>query len=250
MTTEIELHRACTGNCLRAAVTFEEAGLPYTPVRLDLRHGAHGALDYLSLNPAGKVPTVVDRRGVGEPFILTQSNAIMLWVAEQRPGLLLSVDDPAQRATTLERYFYFITDVIERSRAAFQLRKSGEHAGSACLDRVALEAAVFSEIFLKDSEFMAGASLSPTLPAGLSSPSSNRASTGRAARAFAIGWTPLRRGRPCGAACTPSMRRTRTQMMTDDDFCTGKRRADPLFHHGEDRPAPTSSNAPEGTMRR
>jgi GST-like protein len=156
MTTEIELHGARTGNCLRAAVAFEEAGLPYTPVRLDLRHGAHGAPDYLSLNPAGKVPTVVDRRGVGEPFILTQSNAIMLWVAEQRPGLLLSVDDPAQRATTLERYFYFITDVIERSRAAFQLRKSGEHAGSAYLDRVALEAAVFSEIFLKDSEFVAG----------------------------------------------------------------------------------------------
>jgi GST-like protein len=156
MTTEIELHGARTGNCLRAAVTFEEAGLPYTPVRLDLRHGAHGASDYLSLNPAGKVPTVVDRRGAGEPFVLTQSNAIMLWVADQRPGLLLSVDDPAQRATTLERYFYFITDVIERSRAAFQVRRSGDNAGSAYLDQVALEAAVFSEIFLKDSEFMAG----------------------------------------------------------------------------------------------
>jgi GSH-dependent disulfide-bond oxidoreductase len=39
MTTEIELHGARTGNRLRAAVTFEEAGLPYTPVRLDLRHG-------------------------------------------------------------------------------------------------------------------------------------------------------------------------------------------------------------------
>jgi GST-like protein len=156
MTTEIELHGARTGNCLRVAVTFEESGIPYTPVRLDLRHGAHGAPDYLVLNPAGKVPTVVDRREVGKPYVLTQSNAIMLWVAEQRPGLLIPVDDMAQRSTTLERYFYFITDVIERSRAAFQLRASGDHEGSAYLDQLALESAVFSEIFLKNAEFMAG----------------------------------------------------------------------------------------------
>jgi GST-like protein len=140
---------------------------------------------------------------VGEPFILTQSNAITLWVAEQRPGLLLSVDDPAQRATTLERYFYFITDVIERSRAVFQLRKSGEHAGSAYLDRVALEAAAFSEIFLKDSEFVAGDRFSIANIAGWT---------------IRIDWS----GRPCGAACTPSMRRTRTQMMKDDDFLHGQ----------------------------
>jgi GST-like protein len=126
------------------------------PVLLDLRGGDQGAADYLSLNPAGKVPTVVDRRGAGAPFVLTKSNAIMLWVADQRPGLLLSVDEPGERARALERTFYFITEVIERSRAAFEQRKSGDRDGADHLDQVALEAAEFSEIFLKEAAFMAG----------------------------------------------------------------------------------------------
>jgi GST-like protein len=43
MKTTLELYGAQTGNCIRAAIALEEAGLSYTPKLVDLSSGAHGA---------------------------------------------------------------------------------------------------------------------------------------------------------------------------------------------------------------
>ncbi len=58
-----------------------------------------------------KVPTLIDRSVGGEPFVLTQSNAIALYAADKAPGTLLP-EDPLARIIALERHIYFVTDAI------------------------------------------------------------------------------------------------------------------------------------------
>jgi GSH-dependent disulfide-bond oxidoreductase len=70
-----------TGNCIRAAMALEEAEIPYIVRRYDPRTPGLGEAEYKKLNPTGKVPTLVDHSQSDDPFVLTQSNAIMLYAA-------------------------------------------------------------------------------------------------------------------------------------------------------------------------
>lgn len=153
----IDLYGARTGNCLRVTVALEEAGLPYRPIRLDLRRGEHQTAEFLALNPDGKVPVIVDRIDGDETLVLTQSNAILFYVAEAAPGTLFPVDGVRQRAVAYERFFYFLTDVIAPSHAAFQLRANGvKDSSSQVLDLRAMKTLTAAERFVETSEFIAG----------------------------------------------------------------------------------------------
>ena len=103
MKTTLELYGAQTGNCIRAAIALEEAGLSYMPKLVDLSSGAHQGVDRLALNPLGKVPVLVEKEEDRDPFILTQSNAIILYAARESAGLLLPEND-RDRAIVLERF--------------------------------------------------------------------------------------------------------------------------------------------------
>ena len=103
MKTTLELYGAQTGNCIRAAIALEEAGLSYTPKLVDLSSGAQRGVDHLALNPAGKVPVLVEKEEDREPFILTQSNAIILYAAGKAAGRLPEND--RDRAIVFERFF-------------------------------------------------------------------------------------------------------------------------------------------------
>jgi GST-like protein len=157
MPDPVELHGARTGNCLRVSIALEEAALPYTVLRVDLGEGEQRSPAHLRLNPEGKVPILVDRSRPGEPFVLSQSNAIILWATAQAPGRLAPRDEGPERARVLERFFYFVTDVIARSHAAFALRRGG-HADDAAraLDALAVDALLAAEQFVTKRPFMAG----------------------------------------------------------------------------------------------
>lgn len=153
----IDLYGARTGNCLRVAIALEEAGLPYRPVRLDLRRGEHRTAEFLALNPDGKVPVIVDRVDGDEVLVLTQSNAILFYVAEAASETLFPVGGTRRRVVAYERFFYFLTDVIAPSHAAFQLRASGvKDSSPQGLDLRAMKALSVAERFVKTSEFIAG----------------------------------------------------------------------------------------------
>jgi GSH-dependent disulfide-bond oxidoreductase len=154
MTGTIELHGERTGNCLRISVALEEAGLPYSVVHVDLRSGAHRRPDHLKLNPWGKVPSIVDSTVAGEPFVLSQSNAIIFYLDQKAPGHIFPSDDVRARAIALERFFYFLTEVISTGMSSFQLG-SGQ-PGQLILRDAALSSLIASNRFLTDSRFMAG----------------------------------------------------------------------------------------------
>ncbi len=156
MKTTLELYGAQSGNSIRAAIALEEAGLAYTPKFVDLSSGEQRGADHLARNPAGKVPVLVEVEEGRETFILTQSNAIILYAAGKAPGRLLP-ENERERAIVLERFFFFVTDVIAVSHAAFSLRTlpAAKEGQTTLMDRalVTLETA---ETYVGHNEFIAG----------------------------------------------------------------------------------------------
>jgi GST-like protein len=154
MSVSYELIGAPTGNCLRAAIALEVAGLPYASRRLDLRKGEQRSPAHLQLDPLGKVPVLVSMEAA-RPLVLRQSNAIMLFAADAAPGVLLPAD-PWQRASVYEPYFFVLTDIIAPNHAAFHLRQHDLPAPAGMLQRRALEKAAYCETLLATSSFLAG----------------------------------------------------------------------------------------------
>jgi glutathione S-transferase len=88
-----------SGNCLKVKWTAEKLGIPYRWIQTDVRQGATRTPEFLAINPAGQVPTVVLEDG--RP--LAQSNAIILHLAE---GSALIPADRYERARMLEWLFW------------------------------------------------------------------------------------------------------------------------------------------------
>ncbi|PYY68954.1 glutathione S-transferase [Pseudomonas jessenii] len=155
MNDRIELFGANTGNSLRAAIALEEAGIAYTARRLDLYAQEHRGPDYLALNPAGKVPTLVDH-GTTPALVINQSNAIIQYADSIAPGKLAPAQPGPERTRVIDRYFFFVTDVIAPSHAAFFLHQARQDKAAAIIDLRVIEQLTYAESFLT-GEFMAGA---------------------------------------------------------------------------------------------
>lgn len=88
-----------SGNCLKVKWTADYLGRPYRWIELDVLKGESRTPQFLAINPAGQVPTVV--LPGGRP--LAQSNAIILHLAE---GSDLIPDAAYDRARMLEWMFW------------------------------------------------------------------------------------------------------------------------------------------------
>jgi GST-like protein len=154
MQAQVELYGSETGNSLRAAIALSEAQIVFLPKRMDLHAGAHRQPEFLKLNPAGKVPTLVDYN-YSPPLVINQSNAIIQYADAKMPGRLSSPSSDTERFKVYDRFFFFITDVIATSHAAFYLRQMGQREASAPLDERALEHLMAAEGFL-DQGYIAG----------------------------------------------------------------------------------------------
>ena len=88
-----------SGNCLKVKWVARALGVPFEWREVDIMTGATHTPDYLAMNPAGQVPTVVLEDG----RTLAQSNAIILHLAE---GSALIPEDAYERAKMLEWLFW------------------------------------------------------------------------------------------------------------------------------------------------
>jgi maleylacetoacetate isomerase len=77
----------------RVRIALNWKGLDVTHHPIDLRVGAHHNADYLSVNPQGLVPCLVDA-----PAALSQSLAIIEYLEETHPMPPLLPTDPVERA--------------------------------------------------------------------------------------------------------------------------------------------------------
>jgi len=87
--------------------------------------------------------------------VLSQSNAILLYIAEKSSSGLLPAD-PQNRGRAYERFFYFVTDVIAPSHASFALRGRPGPQAAALLNERAISALEFADTFVRRSRYMAG----------------------------------------------------------------------------------------------
>lgn len=151
----IRLYGAQTGNCRRAAIALEEAGISYSVSRVDLQAGEHKTAAFRALNPRGLVPVMVEEGETGADLVLTQSNAIMFYAAS-RSRERLTPDSGEQAAWFFDRLFHFITEVIAPNGNAFALMQQGNEPGARFLAGRSIDALVQAERFLTDAPYIAG----------------------------------------------------------------------------------------------
>jgi GST-like protein len=82
----IDLYTASTPNGWKASIALEELALPYTVHRLDLQGGEQKQQPFLTINPNGRIPAIVDR-DVGDLAVF-ESGAILIYLAEKAGALL------------------------------------------------------------------------------------------------------------------------------------------------------------------
>lgn len=90
-----------SGNCLKAKWTADYLGLDYEWVPLDIMKGETRTDAFLAVNPFGQVPTLA----LPDGRIITQSNAIIVYLAEAHGGKLLP-EDPFARSRVFQWLFW------------------------------------------------------------------------------------------------------------------------------------------------
>ena len=103
----LQLYSLPTPNGVKVSIMLEETGLPYEVHLVDFGKGDQRTPEYLSLNPYGKIPAIIDPAGPGgKPLPLFESGAILLYLAEKTGKFMPT--DPAARYETLEWLFFQI----------------------------------------------------------------------------------------------------------------------------------------------
>lgn len=93
---------------IRPRWTLQELGVEFESVIVDGRRGENRTPEFLKLNPAGKLPVLVD----GE-LVLNESVAICLYLAAKHPQGGLLPTDLATR-TELDRWLWFTVTELEQ----------------------------------------------------------------------------------------------------------------------------------------
>ena len=102
------LYGCANSRSLRATWALEHAGADYDYVHVDLFSGEGRRAPFLGINPAGKVPVLVD-----DGFSLTESAAIVGYVGERFPASGLLPQSLHERADYW-RWASFITTELEQ----------------------------------------------------------------------------------------------------------------------------------------
>jgi GST-like protein len=97
----IQLYSLPTPNGVKVSVMLEETGLPYEPHLVSFDARDQQSPEFLSLNPYGKIPAILDPTGPGgQPLALFESGAILVYLADKSGRFLPR--DGAGRYETLQ----------------------------------------------------------------------------------------------------------------------------------------------------
>lgn len=106
----LQLYSLPTPNGVKVSIMLEEIGLPYEAHTINIGQNETWTSEFLSLNPNGKIPAIIDPDGPGgKPFGLFESGAILVYLAEKSGRLL--PNDPAARYETLAWLFFQMASV-------------------------------------------------------------------------------------------------------------------------------------------
>jgi GST-like protein len=105
----LQLYSINSPNGVKVSIMLEEIGLPYEPHLVLIGENESWTPEFLSLNPNGKIPAIIDPNGPdGGPIALFESGAILTYLAD-KTGMLLP--GGARRYETLQWVFWQVGHV-------------------------------------------------------------------------------------------------------------------------------------------
>ena len=97
----IDLYTWSTPNGRKVSIMLEEVGLPYRVHAVDITKGEQHKPEFVAISPNAKIPAIVDPDGPdGQPIILFESGAILIYLAEKTGRFYSS--DPRTRYVILQ----------------------------------------------------------------------------------------------------------------------------------------------------
>src|ERR687896_1969364 len=105
---QMKLYEFGPTRSMRVRWTLQELGVDFEPVRINLLAGEHQRPEFLKINPAGRIPVLVD----GD-LVLTESVAIVLYLAEKYPERALLPAGLNERAQ-VNRWLLFAATELEQ----------------------------------------------------------------------------------------------------------------------------------------
>ena len=106
----LQLYSLPTPNGVKVSIMLEEIGLPYEVHLVDFNKDDQKTGEFLSLNPNGKIPAIIDPNGPdGAPLPLFESGAILTYLADKAGRLLPQL--PAARYQCLQWLFFQVGGV-------------------------------------------------------------------------------------------------------------------------------------------
>lgn len=103
--SKVQLYSFPTPNGVKVSIALEELGLPYEAHTVRIGKDDQKTDAFLSLNPNGKIPAIIDPDGPGgKPLGLFESGAILVYLAEKTGSLMPR--DAALRYECLQWVFF------------------------------------------------------------------------------------------------------------------------------------------------
>jgi GSH-dependent disulfide-bond oxidoreductase len=85
----LQLYSLPTPNGVKVSIALEELALSYEPHLVDIGKNESWSQEFLSLNPNGKIPAILDPNGPeGKPLGLFESGAILLYLSDKTGKLM------------------------------------------------------------------------------------------------------------------------------------------------------------------
>ncbi|ACY13857.1 glutathione S-transferase family protein [Haliangium ochraceum] len=146
-----------TPNCHKVLILAEELNLAYEIVPVNIREGAQNSAEYRQRNANGKVPVLEVEQPGGEPLIIAESAAILIYLAEQS-GRFFAPEGP-QRYSALQWLMFQMSSVGSMGSQAVHFLRLEEKIPYA-IDRYKREVERLYKVMdqrLGESEYFAGA---------------------------------------------------------------------------------------------
>lgn len=102
----MQLYEFAPTRSIRVRWMLQELGVDFESITVNLLAGDHCRPEFLKINPAGKVPVLVD-----DDLVLTESVAIVLYLAEKYPHKGLVPSDIKQRSQIYRWLLFAVTEL-------------------------------------------------------------------------------------------------------------------------------------------
>ena len=153
----LKFYAFATPNNLKPVIMMEELGLEYELHSVNIRQGEQKADAFQKLNPNAKVPVLVDPEGRSKEFVLTESAAILVYLAEKYGKFMPATVE--EKARVFEQLFFHASGISPAFGNSGFFQKLAAEKIPMAIDRFHAEAKRLTgllDIVLTNQEYVAG----------------------------------------------------------------------------------------------